>query len=192
MLGGQYRIDEARGSRTAVDDQSRLRTFHLIVKSMNQSAARAACRANYTDLVTVYSDEVNTALTNLISGSGAWIGLNRNTDLTLNYHLTSGNTSWNEAQSYCRNSYPDLVSIRDQNQNEAVKVEGLKSSTSFWIGLLRDDWEWTDGGRSAHRNWGTGQLRLSTDCVYLRKGKWETVACSNQVLPAALCSNTKS
>uniref|UniRef100_A0A3B4D8W4 C-type lectin domain-containing protein n=1 Tax=Pygocentrus nattereri TaxID=42514 RepID=A0A3B4D8W4_PYGNA len=75
------------------------------------------------------------------------------TDLTLNYHLVSGNMSWYEAQSYCRKSYTDLVSIRDQNQNEAVKVEGLTSNTSFWIGLLRDDWEWTDGGRSAYRNW---------------------------------------
>ncbi|KAL6466324.1 hypothetical protein MHYP_G00264570 [Metynnis hypsauchen] len=47
---------------------------------MNQSEARAACRANYTDLVTVYSDEDNTALinlTNLTGGSGALIGLNR-------------------------------------------------------------------------------------------------------------------
>ena len=64
--------------------------------------------------------------------------------------------SWYEAQSYCRKNYTDLVSIRDQNQNEAVKIEGLTSSTSFWIGLLRDDWEWTDGGRSAYRNWATG------------------------------------
>ncbi|KAL7838908.1 hypothetical protein AOLI_G00273240 [Acnodon oligacanthus] len=97
--------------------------------------------------------------------------------------------SWYGAQSYCRKSYTDLVSIRDQNQNEAVKVEGLTSSTSFWIGLLRDDWEWTDGGRSAYRNWATGHPRSSaSDCVQLRNGKWETVRCSN--IQPALCSNT--
>ncbi|KAL7834278.1 hypothetical protein SRHO_G00285250 [Serrasalmus rhombeus] len=211
---------------------------------MNQSEARAACRANYTDLVTVYSDEDNTALTNLTNLTGSrifWIGLNRNqssdkwsngddvtfnnltgvcgsgsccaamkadgsweslqctekrnfmcykqdTDLTLNYHLISGNTSWYEAQSYCRKSYTDLVSIRDQNQNEAVKVEGLTSSTSFWIGLLHDDWEWTDGGRSAYRNWATGQPLSSLHCVILGKGKWSSVPCSNT--HPALCSNT--
>ncbi|KAL6463041.1 hypothetical protein MHYP_G00274320 [Metynnis hypsauchen] len=223
-------------------DQSRLRTFHLIEKRMNQSEARAACRANYTDLVTVYSDEDNTDLTNLTGSSGAWIGLNRNqssdkwsngddvtfsnltgvcgsgsccaamkadgsweslqctenrsfmcykrdTDLTLSYHLISENMSWHEAQSYCRKNFTDLVSIRDQNQNEAVKVEGLKTSTSFWIGLLRDDWEWSDGGRSAYRNWATGYPLPSADCVVLRKGKWSSVPCSN-TLPAALCSNT--
>ncbi|KAI4900116.1 hypothetical protein NFI96_031828 [Prochilodus magdalenae] len=223
---------------------------------MNQSEARAACRTNYTDLVTVYSDEDNAALTNLINMSnvarvdGGWIGLTRNqssdkwsngadvtfssltgdcgsgsccaamkadgswesltctekrpfmcykqgvTDLTPRYYLISENMSWYEAQSYCRRSYTDLVSIRDQNQNEAVKTAGLTSSTSFWIGLLRDDWEWTDGGRSAYRNWGSYQPRpastssSSSDCVQLRKGKWNSVPCST--LYAPLCYSSKS
>ncbi|XP_036411875.1 secretory phospholipase A2 receptor-like [Colossoma macropomum] len=226
-------------------DQSRLRTFHLIENSMNPTEARIVCRTNYTDLVTVYSDEDNTALDNLISTTAiisAWIGLNRNqysikwsngddvtfsnltgvcgsgsccaamkadgsweslnctekrnfmcykqdTDLTLNHHLTFGNMSWYEAQSYCRNTYTDLVSIRDQNQNEAVKIEGLKSSTSFWIGLLSDDWEWTDGGRSAYRNWATGHPQSSPfDCVQLRNGKWETRTCSG--VYSVLCHHT--
>ncbi|XP_036435967.1 secretory phospholipase A2 receptor-like isoform X2 [Colossoma macropomum] len=225
-------------------DQSRLRTFHITEKRMNQTEARAACRTNYTDLVTVYSDEDNTALTNLINMTGislAWIGLIRNqssdkwsngddvtfsnltgvcgsgsccvamkadgsweslqctdkrnfmcykrdADLTLRYHLTSENMSWYEAQSYCRKNYTDLVSIRDQNQNEAVKIEGLTSRTSFWIGLLHDGWEWTDGGRSAYRNWATAQPRSSSVCVRLRKGKWETSPCSNT--RPALCYNT--
>ncbi|XP_037387158.1 C-type mannose receptor 2-like [Pygocentrus nattereri] len=96
--------------------------------------------------------------------------------------------SWYEAQSYCRKSYTDLVSIRVQNQNEAVKVGGLTSSTSFWIGLLRDDWEWTDGGRSAYRNWVTGHPPSSSDCVVLRRGKWSSALCNNA--QPALCSNT--
>uniref|UniRef100_A0A3B1KE73 C-type lectin domain-containing protein n=1 Tax=Astyanax mexicanus TaxID=7994 RepID=A0A3B1KE73_ASTMX len=60
-------------------EQSPLRTFHLIVKKPgfnNQSVARAACRENYTDLVTVCSEEENTALINLIN-SNVWIGLQR-------------------------------------------------------------------------------------------------------------------
>ena len=98
--------------------------------------------------------------------------------------------SWYEAQSYCRKNYTDLVSIRDQNQNEAVKIEGLTSSTSFWIGLLRDDWEWTDGGRSAYRNWATGHPKPYSDCVQLSKGKWQTMSCSN--FQSALCYSSKS
>uniref|UniRef100_A0A3B1KDR9 C-type lectin domain-containing protein n=1 Tax=Astyanax mexicanus TaxID=7994 RepID=A0A3B1KDR9_ASTMX len=60
-------------------EQSPLRTFHLIVKNpvfKNQSVARAACRENYTDLVTVCSEEENAALINLIN-STVWIGLQR-------------------------------------------------------------------------------------------------------------------
>ncbi|KAI4894308.1 hypothetical protein NFI96_005587 [Prochilodus magdalenae] len=94
-------------------------------------------------------------------------------------------------KSYCRRNYTDLVSIRDQTQNEAVKRAGLNSSTPFWTGLLRDDWEWTDGGRSAYRNWGTGQPRSSpSDCVKLRKGKWYSVPCSNNEYP--LCYSSVS
>ncbi|KAL7851739.1 hypothetical protein AOLI_G00220950 [Acnodon oligacanthus] len=73
--------------------------------------------------------------------------------------------SWYEAQSHCRKSYTDLVSIRDQSQNEAVKTSAMTRNTSFWIGLLRDDWEWTDGGRSAYRNWATGQPEVNLNCT---------------------------
>ncbi|CAB1345720.1 unnamed protein product [Coregonus sp. 'balchen'] len=29
----------------------------------------------------------------------------------------------------------------------------MNSTTPYWIGLLYDDWEWADGGRSAYRDW---------------------------------------
>ncbi|KAG9278354.1 macrophage mannose receptor 1-like [Astyanax mexicanus] len=113
------------------------------------------------------------------------------TDLTFSYHLITENKTWYEAQSYCRKIYTDLVSIRDQEQNEAVKIAGMKSSDSFWIGLLRDDWEWADGGRSAYRNWGDSQPRSSTlsNCTQLNvNGKWQNVPCNNTLF-AALCYN---
>ncbi|KAL7851443.1 hypothetical protein AOLI_G00217990 [Acnodon oligacanthus] len=96
--------------------------------------------------------------------------------------------SWYEAQSYCRKSYTDLVNIRDQNQNEAVRTEGLKSSTSFWIGLLRDDWEWTGGGCSAYSNWEIYQPWSTGDCVRLKAGKRATKPSS--YINSALCYST--
>ncbi|XP_053343131.1 secretory phospholipase A2 receptor-like [Clarias gariepinus] len=228
-----------------------LTTFHVIPVLMNQTDARAACRGNYTDLVTVYSDEDNTELDNLMmkagGGSwrwaGGWIGLYRGqfsekwsngdpvtfSNLTgdcgtssccaamkpdgsweslqctgtryfmcygqgdikakPNYHLILENKTWYEAQRYCRGRYTDLVSIRDQQQNEEVKIKGLNSSTSFWIGLLRDDWQWTDGGNSAYRNWGSYQPQPSPyDCVYLMGGTWYSAPCSNTQYP--LCYNS--
>ncbi|KAI5093167.1 secretory phospholipase A2 receptor [Silurus meridionalis] len=89
---------------------------------------------------------------------------------------------YKEAQRYCRSKYTDLVSIRDQQQNEEVKMKGLNSNTLFWIGLLRDDWQWTDGGNSTYRNWASGfpQSSSSGDCVSLGfGGQWHSVPCSN-------------
>ncbi|XP_066512652.1 C-type mannose receptor 2-like [Hoplias malabaricus] len=226
-------------------DQSHLRTFHLIER-MTQSEARAACRTNYTDLVTVYSEEDNAALSDLVKNSTdpLWIGLYRSqprakwsngddvtfsdltgdcgtgpccaalkadgsweslkctetrtfmcykqdaTDLTFSYSLVLKNLTWYEAQSHCRKFHTDLVSIRDQTQNEEVKKEGRYSSGSFWIGLLRDDWEWSDGGYSAYRNWGMYQPRASstTNCTHLSNGKWVSAPCGNS-LPS-LCYRT--
>nr|XP_023993129.1 secretory phospholipase A2 receptor-like isoform X2 [Salvelinus alpinus] len=61
--------------------------------------------------------------------------------------------TWYEAQSYCRANYTDLVSIRNEGQKKEVKKEGMNSNIPYWIGLLYDDWEWSDGGRSAYRYW---------------------------------------
>lgn len=69
--------------------------------------------------------------------------------------LIEQNMTWYEAQSYCRENYTDLVSIRNEGQKEEVKNKGMNSTIPYWIGLLYDDWEWSDGGRSAYRDWST-------------------------------------
>ncbi|KAF5909001.1 macrophage mannose receptor 1-like, partial [Clarias magur] len=59
---------------------SSLTTFQFIPRRINQTESRAACRENYIDLVTVYSDENNTELYNLTMKAGGgrgWIGLYR-------------------------------------------------------------------------------------------------------------------
>ncbi|KAK3534213.1 hypothetical protein QTP86_006832 [Hemibagrus guttatus] len=111
---------------------------------------------------------------------------------TPNYHLILENKTWYEAQRYCRQKYTDLVSIRDQQHNEEVKIKGLNSTTSFWIGLLRDDWQWTDGGNSTYRNWAwwSGYPSSSPyNCVVLIRGRWYSVWCSD-IYPALCYSNT--
>uniref|UniRef100_A0A8C8H6M9 C-type lectin domain-containing protein n=2 Tax=Oncorhynchus tshawytscha TaxID=74940 RepID=A0A8C8H6M9_ONCTS len=69
--------------------------------------------------------------------------------------LIEQNMTWYKAQSYCKENYTDLVSIRNEGQKEQVKKKGMNSTSSYWIGLLYDDWEWSDGGRSAYRDWST-------------------------------------
>uniref|UniRef100_A0AAY5F2M3 C-type lectin domain-containing protein n=1 Tax=Electrophorus electricus TaxID=8005 RepID=A0AAY5F2M3_ELEEL len=73
---------------------------------------------------------------------------------SLSYHVVLEKMAWYDAQQYCREIYTDLVSIKDQEQNEEVKLKGKNSIMSFWIGLLCDVWEWADGGLSGYRNWG--------------------------------------
>ncbi|XP_060713780.1 macrophage mannose receptor 1-like isoform X2 [Tachysurus vachellii] len=60
--------------------QSQLTSLHIILGDMNQTQAQKVCRENYTDLVTVYSDEDNTKLAELVIKAGnvsGWIGLYR-------------------------------------------------------------------------------------------------------------------
>ncbi|GAA6071704.1 secretory phospholipase A2 receptor-like [Tachysurus ichikawai] len=68
----------------------------------------------------------------------------------INYHLILETKTWYEAQCYCRQKYNDLVSIKEQVQNDMVKNEGLNSTTPFWIGLLCHDQQRTDGGTSTN------------------------------------------
>ncbi|XP_076866475.1 C-type mannose receptor 2-like isoform X2 [Brachyhypopomus gauderio] len=226
-------------------DQSRLRTFHITgYENLTQSEAQTACRRNYTDLVTVYSEEDNSVLANLTEEAGlyaAWIGLQHSQpsykwsngeavtfrdstqdcgtwsccvamkaegswecdpctqkknfmcykqDSCHSYQLVLEPMSWYEAQRYCREKYTDLVSIRDQEQNEEVNLNGKNSTTPFWIGLLCDDWEWTDGGLSTYRNWGTDQSQRTGDCTKLQRGKWTSVSC-NTGFPA-LCYHSNA
>uniref|UniRef100_A0A3B1KEB5 C-type lectin domain-containing protein n=1 Tax=Astyanax mexicanus TaxID=7994 RepID=A0A3B1KEB5_ASTMX len=228
---------------SAAEQNNSLTTFHLIEKNLTQSEARAACRENYTDLVTVYNDENITALIRLTGIGSAWTGLYRNQssvkwsngdDVTFRnqetgdcgslpccstmkadgswdkiqctqtknfmcykqdqtnpsyYLITDQFLTWYEAQSYCRKIYTDLVSIRDQEQNEAVKIAGMKTKDPFWIGLLCDDWQWADGKRSAYRNWWNDHPKSSpADCVKLVSGKMYSVPCSNT--GSALCYST--
>ncbi|XP_036800468.1 secretory phospholipase A2 receptor-like isoform X1 [Oncorhynchus mykiss] len=81
--------------------------------------------------------------------------------------LIEQNMAWYEAQSYCRETYTDLVSIRNEGQKEEVKNKGMNSTIPYWIGLLYDDWEWSDGGRSAYRDWMTNYTTVGNASVHL-------------------------
>ncbi|XP_016371939.1 lymphocyte antigen 75-like [Sinocyclocheilus rhinocerous] len=87
------------------------------------------------------------------------------------YRLMLRNKTWFEAQLYCREKHTDLVSIRNEEENEQVQEDGNKSRNPFWIGLLEDKVEWSDGGQSAYRNYantpGRGEFMFM-----LRDGSW--------------------
>ncbi|XP_036375587.1 macrophage mannose receptor 1 [Megalops cyprinoides] len=114
------------------------------------------------------------------------------TDPSLRYTLVEETRSWYDAQKHCRMSYTDLVSIKNESHNDHIKNKG-QNIAPFWIGMIHDDWAWSDGGCSTYRNWYAGYpMKSPSDCVYMLKadeGTWFNVGCDNDHFP--LCYKVK-
>ncbi|XP_029913834.1 lithostathine-1-beta-like [Myripristis murdjan] len=86
--------------------------------------------------------------------------------------------TWSEAQSYCRQSYTDLASIRNLTENEEIR--GLISDTS-WIGLFRDAWKWSDGSTMSFSKWDNCHPSGGDKhCATSHLGKWRADLCSDR------------
>ncbi|XP_051951652.1 macrophage mannose receptor 1-like [Xyrauchen texanus] len=89
--------------------------------------------------------------------------------------------TWKDAQIYCREYHTDLVSVRNQNENEQINNIRIKAFTTsgVWIGLFRDSWEWSDQSVSSFRNWtnignnGVGNDKCAVVKVKSDRGKWD-------------------
>ncbi|KAK7150077.1 hypothetical protein R3I94_009402 [Phoxinus phoxinus] len=213
--------------------ERRLRGFHIGLNKIKRADAEIYCKRKYTGLVTVYDQQDNTKLSNLVrsikvyNGFNAWIGtrggnrskkwsngddvtFNRRLgdcgelycaamnaegnwestqcsgnkpfmcyeqvlDVGRNYSLIRENRTWFEAQRYCREKHTDLVSIRNETENERVMEERKLEPNNVWIGLLEDSVEWVDGGKSAYRNWTSPNTVTSSDyreVIMYFNGNW--------------------
>ncbi|XP_030639129.1 secretory phospholipase A2 receptor-like [Chanos chanos] len=74
------------------------------------------------------------------------------------YQLIEENRSWRAAQDYCRSLHTDLVSVRNQTENQEIREAA--QSQQVWIGLFKDPWVWSDDSNSSYRFWHTDNLVL--------------------------------
>uniref|UniRef100_A0A3Q3BXD4 Macrophage mannose receptor 1-like n=1 Tax=Haplochromis burtoni TaxID=8153 RepID=A0A3Q3BXD4_HAPBU len=86
--------------------------------------------------------------------------------------------TWKNAQSYCRVKHTDLASVRNQSENEQLKM--MLNNSPTWIGLYRNAWMWSDGSAYSFPNWAPNKP-LSEDnysCGTTYLEKWHNSACN--------------
>ncbi|KAM3590489.1 uncharacterized protein V6R79_010924 [Siganus canaliculatus] len=90
---------------------------------------------------------------------------------------------WSDAQSYCRENYTDLVTVRsDEEWKNILSVIGR--GEFHWIGLFREkNHLWSDGSKSSFTYWGgssppAGERNVLCAAADLQdSGKWKFLSC---------------
>ncbi|XP_053332759.1 macrophage mannose receptor 1-like [Clarias gariepinus] len=105
---------------------------------------------------------------------------------TKSYIFLNEQKTWRDAQTYCRKNYIDLVSVRNQTENEKIRymIPNYYSSRGFWIGLFNDSWTWSDQSNSSFRYWSSNKPSGGLNCTAVKVSDqlyWSDVNCTENL-----------
>ncbi|XP_031687232.1 secretory phospholipase A2 receptor-like isoform X2 [Oncorhynchus kisutch] len=105
------------------------------------------------------------------------------------YHLITNDMTWTDAQSYCRETYTDLATVDDMEDQNRL-MTSVSVHDSFWIGLKKGDsmkWNWSLAdrrfyreGETEFRNWDTGTPQNGNCALMTTAGLWNNASCDDQ------------
>ncbi|KAI4887035.1 hypothetical protein NFI96_005192 [Prochilodus magdalenae] len=147
------------------------RQFHLVNENKTWTGAQSYCRANFTDLATIESqqemDAVKAAL-NMKQGL-KWIGLKQK-DPADN---TEKGRSWGSREK--------ALSVVHQDRLAPGKTVERKTVCAVYDQSVEMSWIWSDGSNSSYRYWNTGEPNgadeLCVELWYEPEYRWNDAVC---------------
>ncbi|XP_076745671.1 C-type lectin BML-2-like [Maylandia zebra] len=102
-------------------------------------------------------------------------------DAATNKHIeVEKSMTWSDAQSYCRQTYTDLKTITNTQDNSQV-ASVVSDTAGAWIGLYRN-WTWSNSSTVSNLPWGPGQPDNSVNCATIvgSTGSFNSHNCDDQ------------
>uniref|UniRef100_A0A671UNJ3 C-type lectin domain-containing protein n=1 Tax=Sparus aurata TaxID=8175 RepID=A0A671UNJ3_SPAAU len=100
------------------------------------------------------------------------------------YVLFNKVNKWSDARDYCRTSYTDLASVRNEEENQMIKK--VSKGKYAWVGVFRDSWVWSDQTYSSFRYWKATKAfssGITNGCAAFSKndfGRWQERDCEER------------
>ncbi|XP_034052958.1 secretory phospholipase A2 receptor-like [Gymnodraco acuticeps] len=93
--------------------------------------------------------------------------------------------TWSSAQSYCREKYTDLTSMKTQQEKEEILK--VTNESTWWIGLSAHLWNWSDRSNVSIMKW-FGTEPNGGDSQHYSQIGWADAYCSDKM--GFICSVT--
>ncbi|XP_078032120.1 macrophage mannose receptor 1-like [Epinephelus lanceolatus] len=120
------------------------------------------------------------------------------TNIIREYHYVKMLKTWAEAQSYCRDTFTDLATVHDKEDNDRLMRVQEGHGKYAWIGLYDDikGWKWALGDKDLNdefSNWRENEPNNRArrlNCVFVsQRGLWFDVNCGGR--RPAVCYSEK-